>query len=93
MRIAAALAALTVAACATTPEEIIREVEVLKEVPVSCTPELPQEPVYPDIDLSQIDNIEIGVRRLYIARDLRIIRIDQLEEALEGCKNFTEPVE
>ncbi len=87
MRLLALPAVLLVAACATPtlPEVEIRTVEVEVEVPISCVPELPIEPVYPDIDLSGVTNIEIGVRRLRDGRTLRIIRIEQLEAALNGC--------
>jgi hypothetical protein len=50
----ASCAALTLTACATTPEPIIRTVEVLVPVPVSCVPEdFPGAPEYPDEEQAQ----------------------------------------
>ena len=81
----ASCAALTLTACATTPEPIIRVEQVLVSVPVSCVPEdFPGAPEYPDPEQAQ-DRAEWLA--LTLSGDaLRRDRLADVEAVIEGCR-------
>lgn len=83
--IALSLAALTLTACGTTPEPIIRIQEVMIPVPVSCVPEkLPPAPEYPDPEAAT-DRAEWLALTLS-ADELRRSRLADLEPVIERCR-------
>jgi hypothetical protein len=71
--------------CGTTPEPIIRTVDVLVPVPVSCVPEdFPGAPEYPDESEAQ-DRAEWLA--LVLSGDaLRRDRLADVEAVIEGCR-------
>jgi hypothetical protein len=81
----ASCAAVTLTACGTTPEPVIRTVEVLVPVPVSCVPEdFPGAPEYPDPEQAQ-DRAEWLA--LTLSGDaLRRDRLADVEAVIEGCR-------
>jgi hypothetical protein len=84
--IAAGLAALSLAACATTPSEprIITK-EVVLEVPVKCRPAITR-PDLPDIETAIAAGDDFGLAQAYRAFWLRARPyIAQLEAAVKGC--------
>jgi hypothetical protein len=86
--IAAGLAALSLAACATTtPEPVIRTVEVKVPVPVPCKPDLGSEPAYPDTRqaLTSAPDLFERVKLLLAGRELRIAWIGAQAKALKAC--------
>ena len=81
----ASCAALTLTACATTPEPVIRIVETLVPVPVSCVPDdFPPAPDYPDEEQAQ-DRAEWLA--LVLSGDaLRRDRLADVEAVIQGCR-------
>lgn len=85
MRIATEfLLALTLAACATTPEPRIEVREVKVAVPVKCDPQpRPQKPALPDHTTAP--DVFAGVKRLLARDKLHTAYEGELEAALRGC--------
>ena len=74
-----------VSACGTTPEPIIRTVDVLVPVPVSCVPEdFPGVPEYPDESEAQ-DRAEWLALTLS-GDELRRDRLADVEAVIQGCR-------
>lgn len=83
--IALSLAALTMTACGTTPEPIIRIQEVLVPVAASCIPDsLAPPPTYPDPEQAQ-DRAEWLALTLS-GDELRRDRLADVEAVIEGCR-------
>ena len=83
--IALAAAALTLTACGTTPEPIIRTVEVLVPVPVSCVPDdFPGAPEYPDPEQAQGRAEWLALT--LSGDELRRDRLADVEAVVEGCR-------
>ena len=84
----AALLALALAGCATTtPEPVIRTVQVSVPVPVACVPKLSPPPAYADTDeaLRAAPDLFSRVRLLVAGRLQRIAREGELTAAIKGC--------
>jgi hypothetical protein len=82
----ASCAALTLTACATTPEPVIRTVEVFVPVPVSCVPEdFPGAPEYPDPESAVGDRAD-WLALLVSADKLRRVRVEDLEDVVRRCR-------
>lgn len=87
MRVIAILVALALAGCKTvsTPEPVIRTVEVKVPVAVPCRPKLPPEPVYA-ADVAPLDqNIFEQAKTLLVDREQRKERAAIEKAAREGC--------
>jgi len=85
LRYPAIIGALTLTACATTPEPRVVTKTVNVAIPVKCTPEpRPQKPSLPDYH-SAPDIFE-GVKRLIIRDKLHTAYEGELEAALSGCE-------
>ena len=69
-------------------DPVVQIVEVKVPFPVPCNPVVPPEEAYPDTAevLSEVTNIEQGVRLLLSGRELRTLRIGQLDAAIDGCQ-------
>ena len=78
------VAALTLTACAATPEPKIEVREVKVAVPVKCDPQpRPVKPALPDPTTAP--DIFEGVKRLLVRDKLRAAYEGELEAALSGC--------
>ncbi len=78
-----------VSACATTPEPIIRTVEVKVPVLVSCVPvDFPPPPEYPDTQeaLDAAPDPAEGMSLIGQGRLLRQARLMEVEAVVEGCR-------
>ena len=83
-----AICCALVSGCATTPEPIIRTVEVLVPYPVSCVPDtLGPAQEYPD-SLNALAAADAYERTILLrrARILRRDRLADLEGVVEGCR-------
>jgi hypothetical protein len=83
------LTAMLAIGCATRPEPVIRTVEVLVPVPVSCVPEdFPPAPDYPDMeaDISAASDRAEGLALIGAGRALRIARLADMEAVVDGCR-------
>ena len=79
---------LALTACGTTPEPIIRTVEVRVPVAISCIPdELGSEPEYPD-EPEVLREADPATRYALLQEGwlLRRARLDVLEGVVEGCR-------
>ena len=87
MRRVAVVAALGVAACAaqSSPEPIIRTVEVVKPVPVPC-PATVERPEFADARLPMSPEILTAAKRARIGIAQRAQYEMELERALAACK-------
>lgn len=84
--IALSLAALALTACGTTPEPIIRIVEVLVPVAASCVPDdFPGAPAYPEEGKAQ-DRAE-WLARVLSGDVLRRDRLADVEAVVAGCRS------
>jgi hypothetical protein len=92
--LAAAVAAMSLAACETPgaarpePEPRIVTVEVPVPVPVKCTPDVGPDPVYPDTDeaIAAAPNLFERVKLVVAGRLMRIARERELSAALRECR-------
>lgn len=79
---------LTLSACAHRPTEPeIRTVEVKVPVAVSCVPNLPAAPVYPDTReaLQAAGAAPERYQLMAAGRELRIVRLRDLEAVVASC--------
>ena len=79
---------LVLTACGTTPEPIIRTVEVRVPVAISCIPdELDPEPEYPD-EPEVLREADPATRYALLQEGwlLRRARLDALEGVVQGCR-------
>jgi hypothetical protein len=89
IRLAVACLALTLTACATTPEPIIRTVEVKVPVLVSCVPaDFPPPPEYPDTPeaLDAAPEPAEGLSLIGQGRLLRLARLMEVEAVVDACR-------
>lgn len=87
MKAIALIVVLGLAACAHTPESIIKTEPVKVAVPEKCSPTLSPEPTYPSAQaIANAPNIFEQVKLLVQDRILRIAREAELNAALKGCE-------
>lgn len=90
-----ALAALSLAACATTQEPKVQIVEKAVPTILPCVSDrTPQPPTYPDDDASLLSAPSAAARYALIAagRLLRIQRLAEVEPAISNCRMPTRHV-
>jgi hypothetical protein len=81
--------AFLLSACATTPEPIIRTVEVRVPVAVSCVPDIfPGQPDYPPVDDGAPDAEWLAA--ILAGDEMRRDRIADLEAVVDGCRSTTQ---